>query len=263
MSFQISESELVLEQNNRELLSHKATLKRLKRDLRTQEQLLQDQLENVRSSQDEEIDNLIFSKGLLEGEIMQYRTMLEKAIYYEELIQRRAELEISIKRTERFINAKQNNINVRRNEVYDKIKEFGIYFLQHDYERQQEFTNADEFFVDFSNNIVYLSNKYSKYSASSNFYLKIAARFALFMSSLELPFMRYPHFIFADNMEDKGIEESRAQNFQRVLISKLSEYSDDEYQVIYTTSYITEELDNSKYVVGEKYSQGNKSLKNV
>jgi len=83
------------------------------------------------------------------------------------------------------------------------------------------------------------------------------------MSSLELPFMRYPHFIFADNMEDKGIEESRAQNFQRVLISKLSEYSDDEYQVIYTTSYITEELDNSKYVVGEKYSQGNKSLKNV
>lgn len=263
MSFQISESEFVLEQNNRELLSHKATLKRLKRDLRTQEQLLQDQLENVRSSQDEEIDNLIFSKGLLEGEIMQYRTMLEKAIYYEELIQRRAELEISIKRTERFINAKQNNINVRRNEVYDKIKEFGIYFLQHDYERQQEFTNADEFFVDFSNNIVYLSNKYSKYSASSNFYLKIAARFALFMSSLELPFMRYPHFIFADNMEDKGIEESRAQNFQRVLISKLSEYSDDEYQVIYTTSYITEELDNSKYVVGEKYSQGNKSLKNV
>ena len=263
MSFQIRESELVLEQNNRELLSFTATLKSLKRDLSTQEQLLRDQLGNVRSPQDEEIDNLIFSKGLLEGEIMQYRTMLEKAIYYEELIQRRSELEISIKRTERFITAKQNNINVRRNKVYDKMKEFGIYFLQHDYERQQEFTNADEFFVDFSNNIVYLSNKYSKYSASSNFYLKIAARFALFMSSLELPFMRYPHFIFADNMEDKGIEESRAQNFQRVLINKLSEYSDDEYQVIYTTSYITEELDNSKYVVGEKYSQGNKSLKNV
>ena len=194
---------------------------------------------------------------------MQYRTMLEKAIYYEELIQRRAELEISIKKTERFITAKQNNINDRRNEVYDKIKEFGIYFLQHDYERQQEFTNADEFFVDFSNNIVYLSNKYSKYSASSNFYLKIAARFALFMSSLELPFMRYPHFIFADNMEDKGIEESRAQNFQRVLINKLAEYPDDDYQVIYTTSYITDELDNSEYVVGDKYSQGNKSLKNV
>ena len=263
MSFQIRESELVLEQNNRELLSFTATLKSLKRDLSTQEQLLRDQLGNVRSPQDEEIDNLIFSKGLLEGEIMQYRTMLEKAIYYEELIQRRSELEISIKRTERFITAKQNNINVKRNKVYDKMKEFGIYFLQHDYERQQEFTNADEFFVDFSNNIVYLSNKYSKYSASSNFYLKIAARFALFMSSLELPFMRYPHFIFADNMEDKGIEESRAQNFQRVLINKLSEYSDDEYQVIYTTSYITEELDNSKYVVGEKYSQGNKSLKNV
>lgn len=263
MSFQITESELVLEQNKRELLSSKSTLKSLKRDLKTQEQLLQDQLENVRSPQDEEIDNLIFNKGLLEGEIMQYRTMLEKAIYYEELIQRKEELEKLINKTERFIKAKHNDINNKRSEVYDKIKEFGIYFLRNDYKRQQEFTNADDFFVDFSNNIVYLSNKYSKYSASSNFYLKIAARFALFMSSLELPFMRYPHFIFADNMEDKGIEESRAQNFQRVLINKLSEYSDDDYQVIYTTSYITEELDNSKYVVGEKYSQGNKSLKNV
>ena len=75
--------------------------------------------------------------------------------------------------------------------------------------------------------------------------------------------MRYPHFIFADNMEDKGIEEKRAQNFQRVLIEKLSTYLNDDYQVIYTTSYITEELDNSPYVVGPKYSKEHKSLSNV
>ena len=31
-------------------------------------------------------------------------------------------------------------------------------------------------------------------------------------------------------MEDKGIEESRAQNFQRVLINKLSEYYKDEIE---------------------------------
>ena len=61
----------------------------------------------------------------------------------------------------------------------------------------------------------------------------------------------------------KNIKIQQIFLIQRVLINKLSEYSDDDYQVIYTTSYITEELDNSKYVVGEKYSQGNKSLKNV
>ena len=263
MSFQIKESELLLEESKHVLITEKAKLQGLKTQLATQEKLLKDQLKDVRSPQDEEIDDMIYTKGLLEGEILQYRTMLEKAIYYENLLHQKSEIEKTIEKTERFINAKQSQKNSKKTEVENKIREFGIYFLQHDLERQQEFTNADEFFVDFSNNIVYLSNKHSKYSASSNFYLKIVARFALFMSSLELPFMRYPHFIFADNMEDKGIEEIRAQNFQRVLIEKLDSYSTNEYQVIYTTSYITEELDNSPYVVGTKYSKEHKSLNNV
>lgn len=261
--FQINESESVLKENKHELLVEIAKLKRLETQLSTLEMLLNSQLKDVRSPQDEEIDNMIYEKGVLDGEIMQYNTMLEKAIYYESLLNQKNELESSIAITERFIDAKQNHRNKRRIEVERKIKEFGIYFLQHDLERQQEFMNADDFFVDFSNNIVYLSNKYSKYSASSNFYLKIVARFALFMSSLDLSFMRYPHFIFADNMEDKGIEEIRAQNFQRVLIEKLSNYPTDDYQVIYTTSYIAKELDNSPYVVGPKYSKEHKSLNNV
>ena len=263
MSFQINESESVLNECKNEFLKENAKLKGLKTQLSIQEKRLNSQLKSVQSPQDEEIDNMIYEKGVLDGEIMQYRTMLEKAVYFESLVQQKDELESTIAKTERFINAKQNQKNTRRIEAETKIKEFGIYFLQHDLERQQEFINADDFYVDFSNNIVYLSNKYSKYSASSNFYLKIAARFALFMSSLDLPFMRYPHFIFADNMEDKGIEEKRAQNFQRVLIEKLYTYLNDDYQVIYTTSYITEELDNSPYVVGPKYSKEHKSLSNV
>lgn len=83
------------------------------------------------------------------------------------------------------------------------------------------------------------------------------------MASLEISFMRFPHFIFADNMEDKGIEIERAQNFQKVLINKLSEYDTNDYQVIYTTSYITDILDKSSYVVGEKYTKNNKSLKHM
>lgn len=75
--------------------------------------------------------------------------------------------------------------------------------------------------------------------------------------------MRYPRFIFADNMEDKGIEQGRAQKFQQTLIDSLSKYDTDTYQVIYTTSYITEALDHSQYVVGEHYDMEHKSLKNV
>ena len=35
------------------------------------------------------------------------------------------------------------------------------------------------------------------------------------------------------------------------------------YQIIYTTSYIAEELKQSKYVVGQYYTKDNKSLKNI
>lgn len=263
LSFQIKESKIVLDQLKKDLVKANSIISGTKSQLETYERLLTQELKSTLSPQDEEIDEMIYNKGLIEGEILQYRTMLERASYYEGLVEKREQLQTLIAKEACFIKAKEAQQQKNKAIVENKIKEFGIYFLQNDLQRQQEFTQADEFNVDFSNNIVYLSNKHSKYSASSNFYLKIVARFALFMASLEIPFMRFPHFIFADNMEDKGIEIERAQNFQKVLIDKLSEYDINNYQVIYTTSYITEALDKSPYVVGEKYTKDNKSLKNV
>ena len=111
--------------------------------------------------------------------------------------------------------------------------------------------------------MVFLKDRHSKFSASSSFFLKLVARFSLFFASLDIDWMRYPRFIFADNMEDKGIEERRAQKFQKTLIASLQQYDTDSYQVIYTTSYITPELDHSEYVVGVHYDSDNMSLKNV
>ena len=128
---------------------------------------------------------------------------------------------------------------------------------------EDEFKNASDFFIDYSNNLAFLSNKFSKYSASSNFYLKVSARFSIFLASLHIDGMRFPRFIFADNMEDKGIEMKRAQNLQKLLIDRVGKYDTNSYQMIYTTSYITEELNNSSLVVGEFYTKANPSLKNI
>lgn len=263
ISFQIQESKAILEENEQKVIKNKAELIVLRAQLKAKEESLSDLLKNVQRKEDEEIDGLIYKKGLCEGEKMQLLTMLEKAEYYESLLQKQTEMQCEMDRLERFIKAKRYEQASNRKLVSDKIRDFGIYFLQHDLNRQHEFMSADDFFVDFSNNIVYLSNKYAKYSASSNFYLKVVARFALFFASLELPIIRFPHFIFADNMEDKGIEIERAQNLQKQIITKLQEYNVKDYQVIYTTSYITQELEDSPFVVGERYSQNNKSLRNV
>lgn len=149
--------------------------------------------------------------------------------------------------------------------IYQKGQLNGVYFLNHDEKRQRDFTDAQpsDLTVDFPNNMVFLKDRYAKYSASSAFFLKLVARFSLFFASLDIDRMRYPRFIFADNMEDKGIEQHRAQLFQETLIDRLQQYDTDSYQVIYTTSYITPELDHSEYVVGEHYDINHKSLKNV
>ena len=62
-----------------------------------------------------------------------------------------------------------------------------------------------------------------------------------------------------DNIEDKGMTESRSQNFQRQLVSMCDELEND-YQLIFTTSMIDPGLDKSEYVVGPFYRKGEHTL---
>ncbi|WP_294333727.1 hypothetical protein [uncultured Chryseobacterium sp.] len=227
---------------------------------------------NVRPFELEKLDTLNFEKGLAEGEILQFRTMLEQAQIFEKLLEDKKVLETEIRKLGHAIAAIKRDQDKIKKEVIEKIQNEGVYLLNNDLERQREFKNADpeDFIVDFSNNLVYLKSPdsekyklYQKFSASSNFYLKISARFALFLASLSVDKMRFPRFIFADNMEDKGIEIKRAQNLQKILIDRVNNFSQDSYQLIYTTSYITRELKESNYIVGEYHTKDNPSLKNL
>lgn len=96
--------------------------------------------------------------------------------------------------------------------------------------------------MDFARNEYYLSEHQIKLSASSEFYLKMSVRFAFFLSSVELDAMMYPRLILSDNMEDKGLEEERSHNFQKVLVQRLreltGEVAEPDYQVIFATSMI-------------------------
>jgi chromosome segregation ATPase len=222
-----------------------------------------EELKYVKTSDEEMLESLYRQKGFIEGEILQFRTMLENAQYYESLLKKRDNLEKERDGIDAFIKKAKQSQNELKDRIEFQVKKEALYFLNHDLHRQDEFKSANDFHIDYSNNIAFLSSKYSKYSASSNFYLKVTARFALFLASLSVKEMRYPRFILADNMEDKGIEEKRAQNFQKILIERLKDFDQDNYQVIYTTSYITEELNKSAFVVGPYYTTANRTLKNI
>ncbi len=263
ISFQINESRALLEQNERSLLELEAKLEAETVKLHFIQKQVNLALVDVKSYNEEILDNLNNTKGFLEGEILQFKTLLENADLYDKLLEKKHKLEKEIHHLKSYIQSTEREQEHLKNQINYEIRKEGIYLLNNDLDRQEEFKNANDFFIDYSNNIAFLSNKYSKYSASSNFYLKVSARFAIFLASLSIDRMRYPRFIFADNMEDKGIEIARAQNFQKILINRVNQYDDSCFQMIYTTSYITKELNESEYVVGEYYTKDNPSLKNI
>lgn len=263
IEFQIRESEQLLAQNMKLKTEKKLELKSVKSYLRTAQSQLDSSLKNVRTTADEQLDKLIQTKGFKEGEILQYKTLLETALQYESLLSHHEELKQKESKLNRFIEAKASILKQKRCQINKKVSEIGIYLLKNDELRQAEFQSAADFTVDYKQNIAYISNQYIKLSASSGFYLKMAARFAIFLASLKNSDMRFPRLLFSDNMEDKGMEENRAKNFQRTIIKYLQKIGNDNYQLIYATSMCADEYDNDQYVIGEKYSEKNKSLKNL
>lgn len=263
LDHQVRESQSLLEKDGSELQENLSMLRSLQRKLSAAQKKYDAAVNDVRSTRDEQIDQLLQEKGYKEGEIIQYRTLLESAEKYERLLNELAELKKRDDELTRFITAAENRIRIERTKIEQAITENGVYLLKNDQDRQAEFRNATDFTMNFKQNMAYLTDQHIKLSASSSFYLKMAARFALFLASLQNGTMKYPRLLFSDNMEDKGMEEDRSRNFQRIVVQRIKEIGNPDYQVIFATSNIAQELNVPAYTVGDYYTQDNKSLKNV
>lgn len=265
ISLQIAESEADIKDEKEKLSQVKAELRTLRRKHKTAQQALDRLLGMARSTQAGALEDLCYKMGCAQGELTQYYSLLEQAEYYERLAGRMADMQDDYTHTREVIEAHMKGQEKRRDEVRHCMQRHAVELLHRDRASQQEFVHAhaEDFHVNFSDNRVFLGQPADRLSASSAFLLKLVARFSLFLASLDITRMRYPRFILADDMEDKGMETVRAQRFQQTLISRLSQYPEDSFQVIYTTSCITPQLDQSALVVGEHYRAGHKSLRNV
>lgn len=277
MQFQIRESQQLLDYNNEQLKQHNDRRAALRREVAEAQAKYDYAVRNVRSTHDERIDELIQTKGYKEGEIAQFLTLLESAEKYQRLKQELADAEQERDNLNRYISAAEYRIRQQRALIERTIRDNGLYLLKNDQARQDEFGSATSLTLDYAQNIIYLDDGHTKLSASSSFYLKMAARFAFFLASVQVDSMMYPRFFLSDNMEDKGMEENRSRNFQNILVRRLKELEAKKhtpetcnlkpetigYQVIFATSNIANELNKPEYTVGDYYSQANKSLKNV
>ncbi len=215
-------------------------------------------MSTVRTSRDQYLDALFVEKGTQESQL-QFFHMQAKAIgVLERLKLRIGNLKSDIRRIDLEILTKQKNQESKKGEAFEVIHDLAVELLKADLPREEAFQTAKKVAFDFRRNTFAVDGR-NQFSASSISYLKNCIHYAIFFASLRLPFFRYPRLIICDNMEDKGMESERSQNFQRVIVS-LSTRAVVTHQIIFTTSMIDSALDRSELCVGPHYNQNAKSL---
>jgi hypothetical protein len=142
--------------------------------------------------------------------------------------------------------------------VYGSIesKTKGLLMLDGGYETA--FEEPEDVTFDFAKDKMFVNGR-SKFSASSMVVMKNSIRFSIFAHASDDTYARFPNLILMDNVEDKGMREERSQNFQRNMVDVCGTIQND-FQLIYTTSMIAEELEGTTMCVGPFYSKGSHTL---
>jgi hypothetical protein len=262
MQIQVKESTKLLEKKEKTYAELQGQLPINIEKLRHYQKELDASILNPQSTRNERIDNLLVSKGFIESEVENLTKHLQIVELIEQLKSEISELAKEITGLKLTISEKENDQKHKHSLVVSKVKEIAIGILRKDLPRQDEFRIGKTVEVDFLRDSFTLDGN-NNFSASSKTFFKNAVIFSIFFASLELDFMRYPRFILCDNMEDKGMEKERTQNFQEIITNISRDYLEKEksHQIIFTTSMVSDKLNGSEYCVGDDYNTDNKTLK--
>lgn len=258
---QIRESKKLLKSKENSLLELKASYPAISEKTNSIESELRTLLSSIKTEKNEQLEKLYMRKGELKSN-SDYLIKQLKAIEQIEVLKNSLErLGSRIAELKSSINGKIKQQNQRLEKAYKIIGGITLELLRSDLGRQPEFSRGKHIELDFNKNTYSLDGE-NNFSESSNIYLKNSVRFAIFFASLAIDFFRYPRIIICDNIEDKGMEEIRSQSFQNAIV-EISKNMEIKHQIIFSTSMIAPDLNQSRYCVGDYYSKENKTLKNI
>ncbi|OGR42032.1 MAG: hypothetical protein A2X28_03560 [Elusimicrobia bacterium GWA2_56_46] len=257
--FQIKESRALLGEKESKLVQLKAELPVLERKCALLRSRLNEAIRTVKTERNKDLDVLLVDKGSTEAHIEHLYVQAKTIQVIENFRDKSLKLKDEIERLNAVISQKKKARDSHLAKAYSAIDTIAGLLLKKDLNREETFSNPKNVVVDFERNSFRVNDR-NQFSASSIIYLKNCIHFAMFFASAELDFFRYPRFILCDNIEDKGMEEVRSQNFQRCIV-ELSVACKSEHQIIFTTSMIDPTLDNTAYCVGKFYTQAKKTLK--
>lgn len=259
IDIQFRESEKLLEKKKTKL----ADLINKRKELRTSFRKQISKATATMSSIDAAKENQIFELYRQTGELEEKLQTLDKiAELHQSLIELRSErdsVQAEVNSLKDKIDLIGKQLLVREPEIKKLISEKLCELLKKDNGAEKEFKNASNVEFDFAANSVSVNGK-AAFSESGTVLLNNAFHVALLMASLEKKYVRLPRILILDGIENGGMEDGRSKNFQKVIAEALSEYNVD-FQLIFATKNIDESLKSKTYMIGEEYSESNKSLK--
>lgn len=260
LELQVKESSMLLHRKGTTINNLRLKLSEAKQALVTAQRNLDVAFATSQSSRDDLIDTLLIKKGALNGQIEFLNTQLVGLNRLEGLKREVVALTAEIKVIELRIFEKEAAQKRTIADAQGQIEKIAIWLVQNDLKRQEGFANPRRIKIDYLNDSIALDDNFN-FSASSNVYLKNAGRFAIFFASIVKSYMRFPRFILCDNMEDKGMEKDRTQNFQKLIVRLSDQYKHVPHQIIFSTSMIADELEGTVYCVGNYYDHEHRTLK--
>jgi DNA repair ATPase RecN len=256
LNFQIQEIEKIIKDNNINYNNLNKEYLSLKNNLNKKEQELK--LLSSRWHTDFEIESIKAYKelGEIETEISNIVSKLEIAQEVKKLQILRDTLQSNLNSINDKIKLLQESSQKELYRLLEKINKYLKYLLSLDTGLQTEFMDPDsEVSVIFEDNDITV-NGTSHFSQSSSILLKHLFHLALLLVANDEPSMRLPKFLILDGINDGGLEQSRAENLQAIIV-KVSNMMKSPYQIICATSEIYAPM---KPYITKQYINGEKSL---
>jgi len=259
IEIQLRESERLLKKKKQKLTELTAKRKELRTSFRKLVSKVTATMSSIDASKEKQLFELYRQTGELEEKL---QTLDKIAELHQSLLELRSDRDS----TQSEVNGLKDKIELigkqrikREPEISALISEKLCELLRKDNGAEKEFKNASYAEFDFAANSVSVNGK-TAFSESGTVLLNNAFHVALLMAALDKRYVRLPRFLVLDGIENGGMEDDRSKNFQKIVVEALSSYEVD-FQLIFATKNIDETLKSDTYMIGEEYSESNKSLK--
>ncbi|WP_112287317.1 AAA family ATPase [Rahnella sp. AN3-3W3] len=258
ISVQLKESKYLLEHNLEQLSKIKIEAPSLKKNV----QALVREYETVSTTWENayeiEFEALTKALGRVEEEINQAYESQKLSDVISDLQKNRDALQSEKERLESLVESLQSKEESRKNDISQVVEVIMARLLKLDLPLQTEFIDPKQINFSFVDNEVYVNGS-KNFSESSAVVLRHIFHLALLTASLEKHYMRLPRFLMLDGIDDGGMEKERSHNLQKIIVQEAKTYEYD-FQLIYATSEINPEYDNTDLIVGRYFNPEARSL---